>query len=197
MALESLLGAKTNEEEVVGGRATGFATKAGFAAALTAIGGVVLGIVQEVDKSHVNTPVKVAAIGLVGLGALAWSIAATGDVLARAYASAHVVASTPETKSPIPVAQWALTETGGKQAPAQAVVEALKGKAASGEQPHSPPGTQVVPLPAVTSVSYKNGDFVALAIRFGAEKPDAISLLVTRPGESAKWVDGEDLAFGV
>jgi len=99
-------GKKTGD--VVGGRATGFATKAGFGAALTAITGAAVAAVQQIGSISVDPAIKVAALGLIGLGALAWSIAATGDVLARAYASAHVVPGD-GGGSPTPVGQWALT----------------------------------------------------------------------------------------
>jgi len=193
-ALASLLGLKTNEEEVIGGRATGFATKAGFAAALTAITGAVLAIVQEVDSSSVHLEVKVAALGLIGVGALAWSIAATGDVLARAYASAHVVAATCESKTPTPVAQWALTSVNGGVPPAQAALTGALGTLACAKQKCASSDVQVVAL-CSTKVRYGPDDFVAVALRIAQEKPEELSLLLVRAGYTPQWVDGNQVTF--
>ena len=195
-ALASLLGLKTNKEEVIGGRATGFATKAGFAAALTAITGVVLAIVQEVDSSSVHLAVKVAALGLIGVGALAWSIAATGDVLARAYASAHVVATTQESETPTPVAQWALTSANGGASPAQAALVGALGTLACGKQQDVSSDVQVVAL-CSTKVRYGQDDFFAVALRITQEKPDDLSLLLVRAGYTPQWVDGNQVTFVV
>jgi hypothetical protein len=106
--LGNLLTATTREGDVVSGEATGFATKAGFAAAITAIAGAVIAAVEEFASLMVDPAIKVAALGLVGIGALAWAIAATDDVLARAYATAHVVASPGTEEKPMPVLQWAV-----------------------------------------------------------------------------------------
>jgi len=96
-------GKKTGD--VVGGRATGFATKA------SARHGT-YGHYRSCRRRRpadgsisVDPAIKVAALGLIGLGAVAWSIAATGDVLARAYASAHVV---PGNGNGSPTPGWAM-----------------------------------------------------------------------------------------
>jgi hypothetical protein len=193
-ALASLRGLKTNEEEVIGGRATGFATKAGFAAALTAITGVVLAIVQEVDSSNVHLAVKVAALGLIGVGALAWSIAATGDVLARAYASAHVVAATPASNTPTPVAQWALTPANGAPSPVQATLAGALGALAGSQQKNTGSNGQVVTM-CSTKVHYGQDDYFAVAMRIAQDKPGELSLLLVRDGTTPQWVDGNQVTF--
>ncbi len=177
----------TSQGDIVGGKATGFATTAGFAAAITAITGAAIAVVQQFADIKVDPALKVAALGLIGLGALSWAIASVGDVLGRAYASSHVVPAEKAGDEPTPVLQWALTAANGKPAPVTAVLEAF-----SSVDAHLKPVTQavgadqIVPLPAKTTVSYQGGIATAFAIRVG--DADALSMLIAQPGESLQWV---------
>jgi hypothetical protein len=177
----------TSEGDVVGGKATGFATVAGFAAAITAIAGAVIAAVQQFADLNVDPALKVAALGLVGLGALSWAIASVGDVLGRAYATSHVVPSAKAGEEPTPVLQWALTEVNGGPAPATAVLKALSSSGAGGTFGAQAVGAdQIVPLPAKTQVSYQGATVTAFAIRVG--DADALSMLIGQSGESPQWV---------
>ncbi len=191
-AMESLLGTSTSEGDVVGGKATGFATKAGFAAALTGITGVVIAAVQQFAELKVDPALKVAALALVGIGALAWAIASAGDVIARAYASAHVVPAPKAGEEPTPVLQWALSSSGGSPSPLAAALQALAAStaaAAGGPNKETPPSSQLVAVPAGTRVNYQNMVLTAFALRPEPEKPDTVSLLVAGVNESPRWVD--------
>ncbi len=66
-----------------------------FFGAFTALGAAAIAIYQVVAGVDTTDPLKIALIGLVGVGILAWAIAATGDTIARAYASAHVTRTEP------------------------------------------------------------------------------------------------------
>jgi hypothetical protein len=177
----------TSEGDVVGGKATGFATVAGFGAATTAIAGAVIAAVQQFADLKVDPALKVAALGLVGLGALSWAIASVGDVLGRAYASSHVVPSTGAGQKPTPLLQWALTGIDGDPAPLAVVLGASSASDAGEKSGASTAGTaQIVPLPASIKVSYQGVTATALAIRVG--DADALSVLIAQPGESPEWV---------
>lgn len=69
---------------------TRFTSAAGFSAAIAAALAGALAVLQGLDVLEITEPVKIALNGLVGAGVLAWAIAAAGDLLARAYALAHV-----------------------------------------------------------------------------------------------------------
>ncbi len=187
-------GKKTGD--VVGGRATGFATKAGFGAALTAITGAAVAAVQQIGSISVDPAIKVAALGLIGLGALAWSIAATGDVLARAYASAHVVPGD-GGGSPTPVGQWALTTVIREAAKAPGLVAQVLAEAqATSSSRASGEGHLRVTQIARTNVMYQNHEFFALAVRLDPETPASdLSFLIARSGSAAQWVEAKDLLF--
>ena len=66
-----------------------------FFGAFTALGAAAIAIYQVIAGVDTTDPLKIALIGLVGVGILAWAIAATGDTIARAYASAHVTRTEP------------------------------------------------------------------------------------------------------
>ena len=66
-----------------------------FFGAFTALGAAAIAIYQVIAGVDTTDPLKIALIGLVGIGILAWAIAATGDTIARAYASAHVTRTEP------------------------------------------------------------------------------------------------------
>jgi hypothetical protein len=78
------------ETPVIDTPGTPFTSAAGFAAAIAAILAGALAVLQGLDVLEIFEPVKIALIGLVGAGILAWAIVAAGDSLARAYALAHV-----------------------------------------------------------------------------------------------------------
>jgi hypothetical protein len=78
--------------QVIDTPAVGFTWIAGLSGAITAIIAAIISIGQGlgINVLEAPTPITVALIALVGAGIIGWSIAATGDTLARAYASAHV-----------------------------------------------------------------------------------------------------------
>jgi hypothetical protein len=67
---------------------TPFTSVAGFSAATVVAAAI--SVLQGLDVLNGTEPVKIALLGLVGAGLLAWAIAAAGDSLARAYTVAHV-----------------------------------------------------------------------------------------------------------
>src|SRR5215212_4278969 len=85
---------------------TPFTSVAGISAAAAAIVAAVISVLQGLDVLNVTEPVKIALLGLVGAGLLAWAIAAAGDSLARAYAVAHV-SRTPSNQDNLPAIQAA------------------------------------------------------------------------------------------
>src|SRR5215213_9418067 len=68
----------------------GVTTIAQISGAITALVAAAIAIVPTIVGVDTTDAIKIALIGLVGAGILAWAIAAAGDTLARAYATAHV-----------------------------------------------------------------------------------------------------------
>lgn len=137
-----------------------------------------------------------AALGLIGLGAVAWSIAATGDVLARAYASARVVPRN-GGGSPTPGGQWALTTVIREAAKAPGLVAQVLAEAqATSSSRASVKGHLRVTQIARTNVMYQNQEFFALAVTLDPETPASnLSFLIARSGGAAQWVEAKDLLF--
>ena len=91
---------------------TPFTSAAGFSAAIAAALAGALAILQGLDVLEITEPVKIALIGLVGAGILAWAIAAAADSLARAYAVAHVTRTKPGDPN-LPALQTAADKLAG------------------------------------------------------------------------------------
>ena len=114
----TLLSSDTKENDVVGADSLRFTTAAGYAAAVTAVVGALLPVLDKVTALSVSENIKIAMLGLVGAGVLAYAVASAGDVVARAYATAHVhpaEGTGTGAKPPRPAAEYI----------AEAVIEAL------------------------------------------------------------------------
>lgn len=173
---------------------TRFTTTAGYSAALATIlaGLVVIGQGLGFDPVNAPTPIKVALIGLVGLGILAWAIAATGDSLARAYALAHVSRTDPSkpNEPAIKTAAFRLAEVYAAANPAvdgqKAQLEAQKVAAAA--------QVRLCPFPAPLPVKAQGRDANAVAVLVSGETgQEQQRYLVGRPNSKLQWVDGDEI----
>jgi hypothetical protein len=148
--------------KVIDTPAVGFTWIAGLSGAVTAIIAAAISIGQGfgVDVLNSPTPITVALIALVGAGIIGWSIAATGDTLARAYASAHVTR----------------TETGENNQPAiqtaaeklAQVYAAANGVSTDANTTATPQG-RLVPFPTPLPVKVRGKDAQAVAVLVGSE----------------------------
>lgn len=89
----ALPGLRHPTNNVIKADTLGSTTLAGLGASITGIAGIVATLLTTFPGVNVPDSLKVAGILVIGLAALAWSIATAGDALARAYVTAHVDAT--------------------------------------------------------------------------------------------------------
>jgi hypothetical protein len=175
--------------KVIDTPAVGFTWIAGLSGAATAIIAAVISIGQGlgIDVLNSSTPITVALIALVGAGVIGWSIAATGDTLARAYASAHVTR----------------TETGENNQPAiqtaaeklAQVYAAANGVSTGANTTVTPQGRLVAfPSPLPVKVRGKDGQAVA-ALVSGESGKETQRYLVGFPDSQINWISSEALSM--
>jgi len=170
---------------------TRFTSAAGFSAAIAAALAGALAVLQGLDVLEISEPVKIALIGLVGAGILAWAIAAAGDSLARAYALAHVTRKEGEENQPaIQTATNKLVEVYG----AAHGITITDGKLTPAAQP-APQG-EVTPLPTPLKVKLRGKDAQAIAIRVSGESgKETQRYLVGLPDSQLTWVSSDAISL--
>jgi hypothetical protein len=175
--------------KVIDTPAVGFTWIAGVSGAVTAIIAAVISIGQGlgIDVLNTSTPISVALIALVGTGIIGWSIAATGDTLARAYASAHVTR----------------TETGENNQPAiqtaaeklAKVYAAAHGIPTEANTTATPQGRLVAfPTPLPVKVRGKDAQAVA-ALVSGESGKETQKYLVGLPDSQMNWVSSDAISM--
>lgn len=176
--LSSLQG--DGSKDLIEARKLGFTTAAGFASLIVVIVGGVIPALDPIFEKDISDPLKIAVIGLVGVGIIGWAIAGTGDVLARAYASAHIVRF--EGKPNQPALQTAANEL-------QEAIDKLA-SAYSDAHPSSAKKTpaQLIALPTPLDVEVRGTASKAVAAL--VEEDETVKYLVGRPGEELAWVSG-------
>ena len=170
-------------KDLVESRKLGFTTAAGFASALTAIvAGVISAVDPIVTNDKIEDPIKIALLGLVGAGIIGWAIASAGDVLARAYASAHVVRLEGASNQPA-------LQAAAKELQLHTAVDKLV-NAYSNAQPVAdgeiPARLVALPVPLDVEVRGTSSKAVAALV----EGDETVRYLVGRPGEALTWEPG-------
>lgn len=188
---------------------TGFTSAAGWlagiATAITALGTGVLTILQSADVVSLSEPVKVALIGFVGVGILAYAIAAAGDSLARAYAVAHVTRI--EGKDNQPALQTAAFRLADAYAAAHGLKLTTPANTADGEAsatttsvyaPSSPAASKesCLELSPPLKVQVRGKDAQATAILVSGESgKETQRYLVGLPGSPLTWVNSDAISM--
>jgi hypothetical protein len=176
------------ENNLVESDRLGFTTVAGGASGAVAVIALLTAVLDWLEGVTVNENIKIALIGLAGAGFLAWAIASTGDVLARAYAAAHVVNTDPKTTQ---TSQPALQAAADKLEPK--LGELLKAyNAAHPSAPPAPPaspdqGITVFSLPAPLDILVNADSGQAIAVRVQAD--GKVRYLVGIKGQRLRWED--------
>jgi len=179
----------STSSKVIDTPAVGFTWIAGLSGAVTAIVAAVISIGQGfgIDFLNSSTPITVALIALVGTGIIGWSIAATGDTLARAYASAHVTR----------------TETGENNQPAvQTAAEKLAQVYASahgvstGTNATATPQGRLVAFPTPLQVKVRGKDAQAVAVLVSGESgKETQKYLVGLPDSQMTWIPSDAISL--
>jgi hypothetical protein len=188
--LSFLYDSATKSTDVVGSDSLRFTTTAGFAGAVTAIVGALLPILDKITALKVSENIKIAAIGLIGAGVLAWAIASAGDVLARAYATAHVHPADGDTP-PTPATEWAVSQVldilrnaaPALQEDASKLTEAVAGSR----------DREIIPLAGGVKAKYKQHRGEVYAVRRDASDPTKLEYLFGRETEMPAWASEDDL----
>jgi len=188
---------------------TGFTSAAGFlagiSAAIAALLAGALTILQSFDVLSLSEPVKVALIGFVGVGILAYAIAAAGDSLSRAYAVAHVTRI--EGKDNQPALQTAAFRLADAYAAAHGLKLSTPAKTADGEAsatttsvyaPSSPAASKEssLELSPPLKVQVRGKDAQATAILVSGESgKETQRYLVGLPGSPLTWVNSDAISM--
>jgi len=190
--LSFLYDSETKSTDVVGSDSLRFTTAAGFAGALTAITGAVLPLVDKFTALNVSENIKIAMIGLVGVGILGWAIASAGDVLARAYATAHVIPAADANTPPTAAAAWVVKElldtlkAAGPELKSQAT-------ALTTALSQAPVGT-IIPIGGGgINAKYKSHDCKVFALRRDANDRTKLQYLYARDQETPEWAPEGDI----
>lgn len=196
---DTLLSGSTKSTDVIGADSLRFTTTAGFAAAVTAIVGGLLPILDKLDALNVSENIKIAMLGLVGAGILGWAIASAGDVLARAYATAHVHPAGSDGGSPTPASEYVVKQILDKlpavEAKAQAAASAASSKATAMTTAIStvPAGT-VIPLGIAIAAKHKQTHPCHVyAVRQDPTDKEKLQYLVARHGITPEWAPEHDV----
>lgn len=160
---------KDPDRKVIEAEMLGSTTIAGIGAAFTGLVGVVTALLSAFGD--VPDAVTAAGVGLIGVAALAWAVAAAGDAIARAYATAHV---TGEDGDPEPAPPPATVPAVGAVAAGTGHGTAANGSAAAG-------GPRWMPAPRGIHVVVE-----------GHQRPVA-ALVVGEDGATVRalWLDGD------
>jgi hypothetical protein len=184
----------------------GVTTLAGLSGAFTALVAAAIAVLQGLDVLNVTEPVKIALIGLVGAGILAWAIAAAGDTFARAYALAHVTRTEPGQDN-----QPALQTAAVRLADAYAAAHGLKvttptnttdgGASVSTPSTYSPSSTTAskeccLELSPPLKVQVRGQDAQATAVLISGESgKETQRYLVGLPGSSLVWMNSDAISM--
>lgn len=188
---------------------TGFTSAAGWlagiSAVITALGTGLLTLLQNANVVSLSEPVKVALIGFVGVGILAYAIAAAGDSLARAYAVAHVTRI--EGKDNQPALQTAAFRLADVYAAAHGLKLSTPANTADGETsatttsvyaPSSPAASKesCLELSPPLKVQVRGKDAQATAILVSSESgKETQRYLVGLPGSPLTWVNSDAISM--
>jgi hypothetical protein len=188
---------------------TGFTSAAGWlagiSAVITALGTGLLTLLQNANVVSLSEPVKVALIGFVGVGILAYAIAAAGDSLARAYAVAHVTRI--EGKDNQPALQTAAFRLADAYAAAHGLKLSTPANTADGEAsatttsvyaPSSPAASKesCLELSPPLKVQVRGKDAQATAILVSSESgKETQRYLVGLPGSPLTWVNSDAISM--
>lgn len=153
-----------------------------FFGAFTALGAAAIAIYQVIAGVNTTDPLKIALIGLVGVGILAWAIAATGDTIARAYASAHVTRTEPGKEN-----QPALQAAAIRFADAYAAAHGVKPPTpAIPTDGGAPAATNSVYSPSAPAASKECCLGISPPLQVKVRGKDAQAVAVLTSGESGK-----------
>jgi len=177
-----------------------------FFGALTALGAATIAIYQVIAGVDTTDPLKIALIGLVGVGILAWAIAAAGDSLARAYAAAHVTRTEPDK-----VNQPAIQSAAVRLADAYAAAHGMKlstqastadgGTSATTASVYSPvssatPKETHFPISPPLIVKVRGKDALAVAVMVSGESgKETQRYLVGLPDSQLTWVSNDAISL--
>jgi hypothetical protein len=185
---------ETKTNDVIGSDSLRFTTTAGIASVFAAVVGAAIPVLDKITALNVSENVKIAMLGLVGAGVVGYAIASAGDVLARAYATAHVHPAEATQKDgkeikspPMPASEYAVGEFVKRL---DQIVPALKDALAA-------PGHRlsIVPLPEAISVKTRLHDdckVVALCSADGND-PEHVLYLVARKGAGLELKAKEEM----
>jgi hypothetical protein len=166
---------------------TPFTSAAGFSAAIAAALAGALAVLQGLNVLEISEPVRIALIGLVGVGILAWAIAAAGDSLARAYGLAHVTRKVGEENQP------AIQTAANKLAEVYAAANGIT--ITDGKLTPAPQG-QVTPLPTPLKVKLRGKDALAIALLVSGESgKETQRYLVGLPDAQLTWVSSDAISL--
>jgi hypothetical protein len=127
-------------------------------------------------------------IGLVGVGILAWAIAAAGDSLARAYALAHVT-RTPSDQNNQPAIQTAANKLAE-------VYAAAHGITITDTKITPAPQGQITPSLTSQKVKVRGKDAQVMAILVSGESgKETQRYLVALPGSQPVWVSHDAISI--
>lgn len=188
---------------------TGFTSAAGWlagiSAVITALGTGLLTLLQNANVVSLSEPVKVALIGFVGVGILAYAIAAAGDSLARAYAVAHVTRI--EGKDNQPALQTAAFRLADAYAAAHGLKLSTPANTADGEASATTTSVYALSSPAASKesclelspplkVQVRGKDAQATAILVSSESgKETQRYLVGLPGSPLTWVNSDAISM--
>ena len=133
------------------------------------------------------TPITVALIALVGAGVIGWSIAATGDTLARAYASAHVTRTEVGENN-----QPAIQTAAEKLAQVYAAAHGISTEANTTATPQG----RLVPFPTPLPVKVRGKDAQAVAVLVSGESgKETQKYLVGLPDSQMTWMPSDAISL--
>jgi hypothetical protein len=139
------------------------------------------------DVLNAPTSITVALIALVGAGIIGWSIAAAGDTLARAYASAHVTrTATGENNQP------AIQTAAEKLAQVYAAAHGISTEANTIATPQG----RLVPFPTPLPVKVRGKDAQAVAVLVSGESgKETQKYLVGLPDSQMTWMPSDAISL--
>jgi hypothetical protein len=176
MKIGGALGGSPTAGDRIESEPLNFTSSAGIAGVIAALAGAIPALLEALTVLELSDAQFIAVLALIGAGTVAFAIASAGDALARAYASAWVVARTDEEAAK-PVLQLAAEKYAEARAPAEA----------------PPSGKVVVAAPAGMVIKAVGGEelrVMALELAPGERK---FRLLAAAPDAKAQWYDDEDV----
>lgn len=116
--MEAHLGAfSADSTDLLQAKGLRFTTLSGGASLTAVLGSAILSIAQPILDKDFSDAVTVGLLGVLAAGLIGYALSSAGDVIARAYVSAHVSSADPKAAKPVLQAVASEVIAAYKQAP--------------------------------------------------------------------------------